>query len=75
MAAHLLSSTLKDADIRFSVFLLRVRSGARAVQLTPCTKASVEKIKEAEESKEKTYSALCWAERCVWSFELHLLPA
>lgn len=39
-------------------------SGVRAIQLTPCTSKSLDKIKEAEESKEKTYQVLCWAERC-----------
>ncbi|KAG1678042.1 hypothetical protein FOA52_000838 [Chlamydomonas sp. UWO 241] len=43
--------------------LARSEHGARAVSLTTCTRAACDKIKEAEESKEKTYSALCWAER------------
>ncbi|GAX78198.1 hypothetical protein CEUSTIGMA_g5640.t1 [Chlamydomonas eustigma] len=37
--------------------------GARAVQLTPCNRAAVDRIKEAEETKQKTYEVLCWAER------------
>ena len=39
------------------------RSGAQVVGLRPCTRLAVEKIKEAEENKQKTYVALCWAGR------------
>ncbi len=53
-----------SAGIRTNACLcVYVRSGARAIQLTPCTRKALDKIKEAEESKEKTYWVLCWAER------------
>ncbi len=38
------------------------RSGVSLHGLTPCGKAALESIKAAEESKEKTYRALCWSE-------------
>lgn len=38
------------------------RSGVSLQGLTPCGKAALESIKAAEESKEKTYRALCWSE-------------
>ncbi|KAG2451553.1 hypothetical protein HYH02_004151 [Chlamydomonas schloesseri] len=40
------------------------KCGATAQGLTPCGRAALEAIKAAEDSKEKTYSALCWA---AWS--------
>lgn len=39
--------------------------GARAVGLTPCNRKALEKLKSVEESKEKTYLALCWSERLL----------
>ncbi len=35
-----------------------VHSGAEVLRLTPCTKSHLDKLKEAEESKEKTYQVL-----------------
>ncbi|GFH32799.1 uncharacterized protein HaLaN_32080, partial [Haematococcus lacustris] len=37
--------------------------GVKVVGLTPCTREALERIKEAEDSKQKTYQALCWCSR------------
>jgi hypothetical protein len=39
-------------------------SGAQVIRLAGCSRQAVERIKEAEETKEKTYRAFCWADRC-----------
>ncbi|MEW5298438.1 MAG: hypothetical protein WDW36_001562 [Sanguina aurantia] len=47
--------------------------GAGVRCLTPCTKKAVDGIKEAEETKEKTYQALVWLERPVTEADITTL--
>ncbi|KXZ55899.1 hypothetical protein GPECTOR_2g1450 [Gonium pectorale] len=56
----------------------RLRTSGRGVTvhcLTPCGKAALDSIKAAEESKEKTYRALCWAAPAPSAAELAALVA
>ncbi|KAF5832098.1 hypothetical protein DUNSADRAFT_12147 [Dunaliella salina] len=43
--------------------LAAANNGAQVLGLKPCSKATLLRLKEAEESKEKTYQALCWCDR------------
>ncbi|GLC43781.1 hypothetical protein PLESTB_000907300 [Pleodorina starrii] len=49
------------------------KCGVSVQGLTPCQPSALESIKAAEESKEKTYRALCWAETPVPEEDLRAL--
>ncbi|EFJ50668.1 hypothetical protein VOLCADRAFT_88428 [Volvox carteri f. nagariensis] len=51
------------------------KCGVTVQGLTPCGPAALESIKAAEELKEKSYRALCWAERAPSLEDLEALKA